>query len=619
MHRLTRVPHSVLLTTVLGLFGFLGLGASGAAAQDKTTVVVVPINGSQILEMSTKQRIKDVDNKDQNVARVEFVAGADFRKVMVIGGGGAGMTRLVLADNDGNREAFDIVVELNIEYLKRVLSLAAPTSNIQLIQGTGSTLIVSGTVTQATDIDIIMRTVVAVVGDPNRVINALRLGGVQQVQMDVVIAHVARSEMRSFGFSFLENGTQQFLGSSFGGGGLVASALNSSIGAIVTPLGGQGTNLVFGSASNNHAFFGFLNALRNENVAKLVAQPKVTTLSGKPADFLSGGETAVPQIASGAAGGGAVSGVTFVPFGTKIKFLPLVLGDGRIYLEVEPEFTFPDASSLFSTTLPGASSPVFGRDTYRIKTSAYMEDGQTMAIGGMIFHQVTGTSSKIPVLGDIPYLGTLFGSVNYTDAEEELVILITPHLVDPMACNQLPRILPSEETRKPDDYELFLERILEAPRGPRDVWHGNTYVPAYKNAPTAGMYPAPTCNSRGDCDFSGGGASPACLPELGCPAGCNQAPVTPVAGKSGAPLAIPMAPAQQPPATLQYQPAPAATSPVSTLPRTVGANQLPPVSIDTLPLPPATQTQTLPPPPPAMRPTGYSGAIMAPPLPLDGR
>src|ERR1700719_1511224 len=108
MHRTSRVPHSLMkLAMLLSLAVGLGLGVSHAGAQDKdkATAVQVPINGSQILEMSKKQRIKDIDNQDQNVARVDFLQGADFKKVMVTGGAQAGLTRLVLTDNDGNKEA----------------------------------------------------------------------------------------------------------------------------------------------------------------------------------------------------------------------------------------------------------------------------------------------------------------------------------------------------------------------------------------------------------------------------------------------------------------------------------------------------------------------------------
>jgi pilus assembly protein CpaC len=529
-------------TILLGLAALCAFGTQRAAAQqEKATVVPVPINGSQVLEMAKKQAIKDIDNKDQNVAKVEFVQGSEFKKVMILGGGSAGVTRLILTDNDGNKEIFDVLVEFNTEFLRRVLAKVAPTANIQLMQGTGNTLIVSGTVNRAEDIDTIMRAAEGAVG--KNAVNAMKVSGVPMVQLDVVIASVSRTEARSMGFSFFTNGNNYFVGNSLGntGGatGMLTSVLTNTIGNTNTSLTAA-PNAVFGLISNQNAFLGFLEALRTENLVKVMAQPKICVLSGKVGNFVSGGEQAVPQIASGSAGGGAVAGVTFVPFGTTVNFLPIVLGDGRIYMDIEPQFTFPDSNPLFSAPIPGTSAgQVAGRDTQYLKTSLILEDGQTYAIGGMIFHNANGSTSKVPVLGDIPFLGFLFSQVNYTDAEQELLILVTPHLIDPMACNQLPKFLPGEETRTPDDFELFLERILEAPRGHREICKDGHYTPAYKNSPND-LYPCPDCNGpHGACDI-GRRAGPSCVPleiPLSANGSCNscggKAGCTGTAGSNG--------------------------------------------------------------------------------------
>src|SRR5207253_8537672 len=139
------------------------------------------------------------------------------------------------------------------------------------------------------------------------------------------------------------------------------------------------------------------------------------------------------------AGGGAVAGVDFKPFGTTVQFLPIVLGDGKIYLEVQPQFTFPDPTPLFSSPIPGTGASVFGRTTQRVQTSIVLEDGQTFAIGGMLFRTVNGSASRVPVLGDLPFIGTAFSTINFTESEEELLVLVTPRLVDPLSCGQLPK------------------------------------------------------------------------------------------------------------------------------------------------------------------------------------
>ncbi len=90
---------------------------------------------------------------------------------------------------------------------------------------------------------------------------------------------------------------------------------------------------------------------------------------------------------------------------------------------------------------------------------------------------------KLPVLGDLPFLGVLFSTKEFTETEQEVVVLVTPHLVDPQSCDQVNKILPGMETRSPDDFELFLEGILEAPRGPRKVVQNRRYIPAFRNGP----------------------------------------------------------------------------------------------------------------------------------------
>src|SRR5437899_3816846 len=224
MHRTYRVPRLALFTALFSLLAIVGERAGHAQqgpppapppavqAQPKAgTTVVVPINGSQVLEMAKKQRIKSIDNTDQNVARVEFVQGSDFRQVMILGGAQAGISKLTLTDENNNQEVYTILVELNTEFLRRVIAQTAPTANIQILQGTGGTVILKGTVAHAADIDVIVRAAAGAIGDPARVINALEVGGVQMVQLDVVIARVARSEARSMGFSFLQTRTTEFL------------------------------------------------------------------------------------------------------------------------------------------------------------------------------------------------------------------------------------------------------------------------------------------------------------------------------------------------------------------------------------------------------------------------
>ena len=145
---------------------------------------------------------------------------------------------------------------------------------------------------------------------------------------------------------------------------------------------------------------------------------------------------------------------------------------------------------------------------------------------------VNSATNKVPVLGDLPFVGAAFSSKVFTEEEQELVVLVTPHLIDAMSCDQAPKILPGQESRSPDDFELFLEGILEAPRGQRVVCPNYRYVPAYKSGPTASLFP---CAGDGAGCGANGGAN-------GCAAG------TPGCTQPGCGMAILSQPAEQAPA-----------------------------------------------------------------------
>src|SRR5207237_4055050 len=127
----------------------------------------------------------------------------------------------------------------------------------------------------------------------------------------------------------------------------------------------------FSIFNSQQEFFGFLQALKDESLAKLLSKPSLITLSGRPASFVDGGDQAVPDVS----GIGGTAGVRFEPFGTRVNFLPIVLGNGKIYIEVEPEVSALDTAS--GTPIPGTGGIVPGRLVQRVRTSVMMEDGQT--------------------------------------------------------------------------------------------------------------------------------------------------------------------------------------------------------------------------------------------------
>ena len=436
------------------------------------------------------------------------------------------------AENQTLKNGGPPATSFDLDYLKKVIKNAVPNSNIQVIPVTKDAVILSGYVSRAEDIGMILAIAGNIVDpalfdalsqssstqtnnpgqtnptgavpgnmpiDPNaaattqpaqaaprtsqKVINALRVAGVQQVQLDVVVAQVSRSEFRQLGFNFLSSRNSSFIGSTLTGLAAQPTALGNvasgtAQGSILAAQGFVASttspNIPFGVLNSNSGFLGFLQALRNESASKLLAEPKLTTSSGKQAFFQVGGEQAVLSGASGVNGPGA----DFRIVGTTLSFLPIVLGNGKIQLTVNPRVRSPNPALGITTSF----GFVTGFDDKQVNATVEMETGQTFVIGGLIQNETRGIVNKIPVLGDLPFLGVLFSTKEYTETEQEVVILVTPYLVDPQSSDQLPKLLPGQETRSPDDFELFLEGILEAPRGPRKVIQDRRYIPAFKNA-----------------------------------------------------------------------------------------------------------------------------------------
>jgi pilus assembly protein CpaC len=431
-----------------------------------------------------------------------------------------------------------------------------PTAQVKVSPGLGSVLILSGYVTSPQDADTVARIAnSAVGGNNNNVINAVQIGGIQQVQIDVVVASVDRNEIRSRGFDFAVNGgTVKFTS--------VVSGLIGSTGFVGgAPTSSPDANLALGIVPAQ--FFAALRALRTEGLAKFLAEPRVVTQTGRPASFLAGGRQAVLSPASGING----PGVTYENIGTQLDVLPIVYGNNQIWLDITPSIRQVN-QGLGITTVFG-TTPGFTENTMRC--SVMLESGQTFAIGGLIQNSVQASSSRVPVLGDLPFVGTAFSRVNYEERESELVILVTPRLVAPMDCSQVPKRLPGRETRTPDDYELFLENVLEAPRGQRKVWVGKCYNAPYKADPTACVYPCANNVSTG-VNCGPGGCATGCLPAAGTNHGFTAAPATamPVGQPMNVPVStvpLPAIPGLPPGGDLNLPQAPTVGQPVGEFPQ----------------------------------------------------
>jgi pilus assembly protein CpaC len=502
MHRTHFVPRllgwGALLLSLVCLAGPLATPAraqqGGPEITQNATIVTLGVGTTQTYQ--SKFDLKQVQNDAPKVLMVRPIPGKSDQ--VIFEAIAPGRARVNLADVKGNKEIIEVVVISDrVKELRDLITRTLPTASVTVNSTDAGTIVLGGYVLTTDDARALQQLALAIGGN---VVNNVRIGGVQTVQLEVIVAIVNRSEARNLSTSWLTANNNWFLTSLTGGPGGLASALTNAGGTINSSLASTtgSNNVAFGVINANGGHLGFIQALRTEGLTKILAEPRVTTLSGRPAYILSGGET--PILTSSGVGAPSVS---YKQFGTVVHFLPIVLGNGKIHLEVRPEIS--NINPANGITIPGTTpTAVPGFDTRSAQVAVQIEDGQTLAIGGLIQNRATGNTSRIPIIGDIPGLGMLFSANSYNVTEEEMIILVTPRLVDPVDCCKIPKFLPGRETRVPDDFEFFCELILEAPRGPRSVGLApHTYTPAFRNAPS--IYPC----ASGHCGPNGLGG-PGC-------------------------------------------------------------------------------------------------------------
>ena len=255
------------------------------------------------------------------------------------------------------------------------------------------------------------------------VINELVVPGEYNISLRVMVAEINRSELRNAGIDWrvLFNGGQQSVGASLGGG--------------------SGTTL--SGIFENGEIEIFIRWLQSNGTIKLLAEPRLTVLSGTGASILAGGEFAVPTIIG--LGGG--QSTTFRGFGTSLVVTPMVIDRDLIRMQVVPEFSEVNAQN--------AVQGIPGTNVKRVQTTVELREGQTFAIGGLISRQSLAEVSRVPLLGDIPWIGPrVFQSKVASETETELLVLVSPEIVRPMDPEDVPPV-PGYNVTHPTDDDLW--------------------------------------------------------------------------------------------------------------------------------------------------------------------
>ncbi len=308
----------------------------------------------------------------------------------------------------------------------------------------------------------------------SKVVNHLQVAGVQQVLLQCTVAEVSKSAIRELGINgwlagdnvrdmFVVNQVGQINPSNIGAAAdaLVAPAVRGGVPPKVPFLTDQQgipllptTPLSVGFPRVQMQLF--IQALRENGLTRILAEPNLVAINGQTATFHVGGEFAYPIPQEG-----GVPAVEFKEFGVRLLFTPTVLANQRIRLRIMPEVSQPDDS--IGTTIQGTRVP--GKTTRQFETVVEIGNGQTLALAGLLNDQIRGVAQKIPGLGDVPVLGALFSSVRYQRNQTELLVLCTPQLVSPMNPDQVPSA-PGEELTSPNDWQLFALGELEGKKNP---------------------------------------------------------------------------------------------------------------------------------------------------------
>jgi pilus assembly protein CpaC len=349
---------------------------------------------------------------------------------IVVEGRTAGTSSLILWDQSGRSQMLDVIVDLDVTGLRNAITRAYPKGEVD-VQADGGRLVLTGNVPDAKSIEDLTK--MATVYSP-QVVSSLQVAALheKQILLEVKFAEVDRSKLQQFGINIFSTGaantpgtvsTQQF--SPPGVQGAVA-------GTIGQPVHGVTSSFQFSDLLNIFLFRPDLNLgatikdLQQRSVLEILAEPNLMAANGQKATFLAGGEFPFPLVQPGQ-GFTAVT-IQFKPFGVKLDFTGTITNDNVIRLHVAPEVSTLDFSN--GLTISGFSIPAIS--ARRAETEIELKDGQSFGMAGLMDHRTQALMNKLPGIGDVPILGQLFRSHSINRSNTELLVLVTPHIVDPV-------------------------------------------------------------------------------------------------------------------------------------------------------------------------------------------
>ncbi len=400
---------------------------------------------SIFVEHSAKiRRVMDFDEEVITIQVVESTP-TQFRVYALRGG----VTTITIVDEHGRDYRLEVLVEGDVRYLESKIRRSYPNDVITIEEINEQSVRLVGWVSQPEHINEIEE--IAKQFYPT-VMNHMKTGGVQQVLMKCTVLEVQRSKLRRLGMNFTLVRPEGFLFSTPGPITPI-SAIGGAGGPTLSGL--SNSTVTFGFTRPNSQFNGFVQAMLEEGMLKSQATPMIVTHNGRPANFLSGGETPVPIPA-----GLGTTGFEFREYGIQMNAVPYILGNGRVRLEVETIIRDQD----FANTVTVSGTTITAFKTNSANTQVEMNFGEALVIAGLISQKQDVLTQKMPFFGELPYIGAAFSRKTATESERELIIMVTPEYVSPAPASQFPQQGPGMFTDTPTDKELFGMGLLEVPK-----------------------------------------------------------------------------------------------------------------------------------------------------------
>jgi pilus assembly protein CpaC len=391
--------------------------------------------------ITSPARIRRVSIADPTVAEAIVVS----PNQVLVNGKTPGGVSLIVWDETDQSQSFEVSVDIDVLGLSQKIREVFPNEDVHL-DTSRDVVMLSGKISSKEIADKILE---IVKGVTPKVTSLMQVPTTPsgEILLQVRFAEVNRALISQFGINILSLpgsktigtvSTQQFS----------PPQLTTSNGVGTTPSTGSAIGLsdllnifIFRPDINLAAT---IKALQEQNVLEILAEPNLMTESGKDASFLAGGEFPFPILQS-TGGGGGFAGITiqFKEFGVRLNFTPTLTPDGLIHLKVKPEVSSLDFTNAL--TLQGFVIPALA--TNRVESDMSLADGQSFAIAGLMDNRVTEQLQKIPWIGDIPVLGKLFTSKTLNRSKNELVVVVTPHIIRPVPVGE-----PTPTLKYPDPF-----------------------------------------------------------------------------------------------------------------------------------------------------------------------